>query len=257
MFGQQRNSNERKTEIASRELTFVANVNIKTPHFSVRYLINTKCWIRKNVYNFELLLRLENMLWFSKGNHRARLKYYGTSGKFKSPVSSMKIKPRVNTDSIKYNWKELFIQLIYIAVVNLSLHTFKLACRLQTVPTRKCPLLNPLIRVHVSQKFTVHRCINRCFAKTLKSTSRNWNNLNHVLQEQKQKQRSSLGMASSEPKAKRRLITRQEKEASPRTSVGSKWPLFSSYLSTLNVTIFKHIHVRSLDGLHSLIFHFS
>ena len=68
-----------------------------------------------------VLVGPENMLWFSKGNYRARLKH-NTSGQLKLPVACfesktdkvlfpqlIKIKPRVNTDSIKCVLRQLFI----------------------------------------------------------------------------------------------------------------------------------------------------
>ena len=58
------------------------------------------------------------MLWFSKGNHRASLKLEIVPGWFteiwesetEGSISSMKIKHRLNTDSIKCTLQELFIQ---------------------------------------------------------------------------------------------------------------------------------------------------
>ena len=67
----------KEREFASPEqLTLAANVNIKTPHFHFTNYLTQNKRIRKNSYKyFEVVLELENMLWFIKGNHRARLKH--------------------------------------------------------------------------------------------------------------------------------------------------------------------------------------
>ena len=90
----------------------------------------------------------------------------------------MKIKPTVNSDSIKFTWKELFMQFELLWESAYWYSIFKLTDVLPCCQTFEnssankgnALILNPLIWDCVSQKFTVLRCTGRFIAKTFASS---------------------------------------------------------------------------------------